>query len=114
LSGDHAFETALARHIEQDLREGRVVFNDQQDAVARHDIIVVIGDFDDLALIVRRERQFRRVEAALAGRYRFNAGHRLSGAFWDRRLVDARQIERELAAFARRADDANFAAQQSR
>src|SRR6266545_4040494 len=119
-------------YVEQDLRERRVVFDDQRDAVARLEVVAVVGDLDDLAVIAGRwlkiaDRGSKIADRAIARKEIFNSRSSIldpRSSILDprpsvlrlrcRRLVNAGHEEREDAALARRADDANFAAQQPR
>src|SRR6266545_3486795 len=112
-------------YVEQDLRERRVVFDDQRDAVARLEVVAVVGDLDDLAVIAGRwlkiaDRGSRIEDRAIARKAIFNSRSSILDPrssvlrLRRRRLVNAGHEEREYAALARRADDANFAAQQPR
>src|SRR5262249_59352547 len=113
LRGDHALEAAFMRYLEQGLREQRVVVNDQRDAVAGFEVVTIVGDFDAFAVVAdlyrrRRERGTERrrdretgpwSDAVVPPSLRLSLPLSLC-------LVDARQIERKHAAFAKLADDA--------
>src|SRR5262245_31363962 len=115
-------------YVEQNLRERRVVFDDQRDAVAVFEVVAVVGDFDDLALIAfvgsgdegaRGWKPWPGVkEAALRILdFRFAATDFApslpSRLLIPRSLSDSGQVESKDAAFAPRARQADFAAQPS-
>src|SRR5262249_10338365 len=57
MRGDYPLEASLVRYVEQDLREQRVIFDHQHDAVPRQYIAAVVGDFYDFTVIDGRERR---------------------------------------------------------
>ena len=56
LSGDQTFETFFAREVEQDLRESASSSTISTTRSPGADLVAIIGDLDDLAIIVRSEQ----------------------------------------------------------
>src|SRR5579872_782719 len=97
--GDQCLQAAIMRHLDQDAREGGVVFDDQQHAIAvRNEVAVVVDDevFDRDRSSGRQDEINFGDGVSLGGladgrgveRFKFRSG----------RNVDLRQIQREGAA----------------
>src|SRR6185295_13768132 len=97
-SGDDALEAGLARHVQQDRGKALIVLDDENNGVAAVDRIAIVDQRFLLGLLGN------------GAHLRRSAG----GVLHRGRNVVQRQIQRERAALARRADDAEFAAQEPR
>ncbi len=104
---DQHLEALVAREIAENARVVRIVFDDQQDGIARLQIVAIVCDALDRLLRQRRScRQLQRRRSRLTFCLPAVAGA-------DGPDVGLRQVEREGAALARRAAQLNFAAQQA-
>ena len=102
--GDDALEALVARDPEQDARVVRIVLDDQQDGVARADLVAIVGD----RLLGLGDGEHRHCGALRRrGRAPELTAARRAG-------VGERQVQRERAALARLAAEADLAAEQGR
>ena len=123
-------DAAIVRQVHQDARERDVVLDDQQHRIAGLDQVAVVVDFEVVHHHGRRGRRRRQdhVHAVVAGHVDAVVGDRRRSAKLRRPErpaalrscgrylgdVGLRQIQRERAAHAGRALQADFAAQQAR
>ena len=107
LGGDDALEADVARQPQQDAREVRVVFDDQQRQVAREDGFAVVGN-----VLFAHHRQDRALGQRLGGGTFYRAC-RLAPAGRGAGIVQ-RQVQREHAALAVHAGQFDLAPQQHR
>ena len=106
--GHDALEALVARQAEQDAGVVRIVVDDEQHVVALADVVAIVGD--DL-LRLRDGEHGHGEHGSAAGIVDGRRGH---GTRTGRTRVGDRQVERERAALAGRADQPDLAAEQRR
>ena len=106
--GDNAFEALVACEPEQDARVMRIVVHDQQHVVAFFDLLAIVGH--DLFRLRNGENRTRRLLAKTAIERLCSSRKKHTR----RACVAHRQEQRKRAALSWRADQLDFASEQSR
>src|SRR6185503_10278632 len=114
---DQPPESLFARLIQENSRERYVIFNNQNAAVALFNVVPVVDNWGWLTAVCP-EHVPGNALCGSPGCLNLRERFRRPGRYWiyaaARRHVIPGQVKRERAAFAGRAVDANFAAQQTR